>query len=90
MSEYQFGLIVFIVINVGSAVICNLYTYRLFIASLMSAIIGNFVFHVIAYVHQGFLDPFFIIAFVIGFVFSFIISLLIGCCFSVLRKKLNN
>ncbi|RJP16683.1 MAG: hypothetical protein C4520_18035 [Candidatus Abyssobacteria bacterium SURF_5] len=81
------GIAVFGAVIVVSAVIWHFLCPQLLIASLGAAVTSAFIFQILAWVHIGYLDPFFIIAFVVTAFYALIPALLIGLPFLWLRVR---
>ena len=87
MSEDTIGLIVFLGIGLGSAL-----AWHWLMTSFVRAVVGatittGIVFQIAAYIHLGYLDPFFVIAAVTSTAMAAVISLLVGLPFRARRKR---
>ncbi len=86
MDEGTIGLIIFFATAVASALL-----WHRFVASYLAAIAASTVtavvaFQVMAYIHLGYLDPFYLIAVVTTTIFAAIVSLLVGLPFRSKRR----
>jgi Na+/H+ antiporter NhaA len=87
MSESTVGLIVFLAIGLGSAL-----AWHRLVTSYVRAVVGAtittvIVFQLAAYLHLGFLDPFFVIAAATSSVIAAVIALIVGLPFRARRKQ---
>ena len=83
--------------SVGIIILCGIsillaigFHYKLkspIVATILSTFSASIAFQVIAYIHIGYLDPFFIIAFILSSGITFLISLLVGIPFTYYRRK---
>jgi hypothetical protein len=83
--EESFPILIFLLITVGVSLLLHCFIPRIIYASVLSAIVANFIVQIIDFIDMGCLDPFFIIALVFGSLISFIISLIVGLPFVYVR-----
>ena len=86
MSEGAIGIIILIAISVITAVAVHLFLRRYFSASLIAAVLSNAIFQFIAYLHIGYLDPFWPISLLAGGALSFAVSLMAGLIIQAYRR----
>jgi presenilin-like A22 family membrane protease len=87
MNEASVGIIVLVSISIIVSVVTHYFSKRYVFALIVSAILASILFQIAAFIHIGYLDPFFIIAFFIGGLIAFGISAIIGIPFKVARKR---
>ena len=87
MSEGATGFLVLISISVFVALLAHWLIRHYLVASLCAAVMASVGFQFAAYLHLGYLDPFFIIALATGAVVAFAIAALVGIPFIRVRRK---
>ena len=90
MNESLQGIVIFIVIAVGSAIMWHTFLKRIPIAILGSAITSAAIYQVCNYIKLGYLDPLFIISLPTTFATAFIIALIMSIPFRIWRGKQHN
>ncbi len=86
MSEGAIGIIVLCVTAIVVSLIVHTFIRRIMLATVVSATIATILFQVLAYLHAGYLDPFFLIAVVVGWCWDCLIAFVIGIPFWLVRK----
>ena len=89
MSEGDAGPVVLVSIAVASAAIWHWVVKRYFLASIGAAFSASIVFQIAAYLHIGYLDPFYLIALVTGAGVAFVVALLVGPLVNFLKVQLG-
>jgi hypothetical protein len=87
MGEASTGMIVLFVTTVVVSAICHAFVRNLAAASVVAAVVSSVLFQCFAYLHAGYLDPFFLIAFVVAGFLAFGIALVVGVPFLYRRRK---
>ncbi len=87
MSEGEVGILVLCCISLACAVGAHSAVRHVLLACLLSALVADVVFQIAAYLHAGYLDPFFIIALFFAYLIAFGIALVVGVPFYLARKK---
>ena len=87
MSEGAAGFLVLIGISVSAALLAHWLIRRYVLASLCATVIASIGFQFAAYLHLGYLDPFFIIALATGAAVAFAVAALVGVPFVRIRRK---
>ena len=87
MSEGTTGILILIGISLITALLCHWLIRNYFIAALCALVIADTAFQFAAYLHDGHLDPFFIIALVTGGGIAFAIAVMVGVPFIWIRRK---
>jgi len=87
VSEDTVGLIVFLAIGLGSAL-----AWHWVVTSYVRAVVGAttttvIAFQIAAYLHAGYVDPYFVIAAATTLVMAAVIALLVGLPFRARRKQ---
>ena len=86
MSEGAIGIIILIATSGVTAVAVHLLLRRYIAASLISAVLATAIFQFIAYLHIGYLDPFWPISLLAGGALSFAVSLMAGLIIQAYRR----
>ena len=86
MSAGAVGFILFIAISTITAAAMHRLLPRLFITSLIAAILSTAIFQGLAYLHDGYPDPFLSISLLAGGALACAIALLVGLMFRANRK----
>jgi hypothetical protein len=89
IDEGSIGLIILCTISALIAIGFHYKFKKPIVAAILSTVSASIAFQVIAYMHLGYLDPFFVIAFGISLGITLLISLLVGIPFAYYRKKIN-
>ena len=87
MDEGTQGIIVLVLTSLVVAATTHWLVRSFWLACLISAFGSTIVFNILATIHQGHLDKFFLVAFIFGGVCAFIISAVVGLAFKLLRRK---
>ena len=95
MSDSIQGIIILISIsqylNISISLFCSV-TFHWHLkefktAVLASAFVTAILFQLVAYLHLGYMDPFFLIALVTSFVLALIIACFVGLLFYLIKRK---
>ncbi|MBI3815361.1 MAG: hypothetical protein HY279_12980 [Nitrospinae bacterium] len=89
MSESTQGIVVLIFTSVVVSFFVHALVRSFVAACFISAAIALVVFQFFAYLHIGYLDPFFVIALFTGGVAAYIVALFVGLPFLLYRRKQN-
>ena len=87
MSEATIGIVVFALTAVASAAIWHWLLRHYFLASFGAAICAALMFQVFAYLHAGYLDPFYPIAVVVSLAIAFVVALIVGPLIEFFRLR---
>lgn len=87
MSEGTIGILVLITISVIVSLIVHHKIHDYILAIVISVIISCISFQIAAYLHAGYLDPFFLIAVATSSIIIAVISSLVGLPFYIKRKN---
>ena len=90
MSEGTVGILVLVGISVSAGLVFHWFIRHYLVASCCAALVADAGFQFAAYLHFGYLDPFFIIAVVVGGGIAFAIAAVIGIPFVLIRRKRKN
>ena len=85
MSEEATGIVVLCVTAAVVSLATHAFIRRSDLAAAVSATVATIVFQVFAYIHAGYLDPFFLIAAVVGWCWCFVIAYVVGVPFRLAR-----
>ena len=86
MSEGAIGIVTLLAICGSTAAAAHLLMRRYFAASLISAVLSTAIFQFIAYLHVGYLDPFWPISIPASGALALVISLITGLIILANRK----
>ena len=86
MSEGAVGILVLTAVSAITAVVVHLLIRRYTIASLLAAILSTAIFQGIAFLHVGYLDPFWTISLFASGAMAYAIALIIGLIIRSNRK----
>ena len=89
MDEGTVGIFVLVGISIGAALLFHWLIRSYIIASFGAAIVADIVFQVAAYLHIGYLDPFFVIALVTGGGIALGIAIVVGIPFAIFRLTIK-
>lgn len=78
MSEATVGWLVLLSIAVGSAIAWHILLRSFLLATLLATSTSVVLFQIAAYLHVGYLDPFFLIAVAISSVICLFVSVAVG------------
>ena len=87
MSEENIGFVILSIVSVTCAMIAHWRIRNYFKASLASMLAAAVLFHSIAWMQLGYMDPFMLIAFPISLLITGAIALLVGVPFHTSRGK---
>lgn len=87
MSDGTTGLLILVAISIGSAAAWHSKLEAYLFATVCAAATSVALFQIIAYLHAGYLDPFFFIALVTSSLLSLAISLVVGIPFHQRRQR---
>lgn len=87
MDEAAMGMLLLCITAVVVSAASHLVLRRYALASVVSAVVSTVLFQCFAYIHAGYLDPFFLVAFVVAGALAFGIALIVGIPFLVRRRK---
>ena len=87
MSEAATGIFVLSATGIIVSLTMHAVVRRYVLATIVSATVTTIVFQVLAYVHVGYLDPFFPIAVVVGWFYAGAIAGVVGIPFRLARKR---
>ena len=87
MSEGTVGLIILLTMALGSSLVWHCLVNSFVLAVVGATTTAVIAFQVAAYIHLGYLDPFFLIAIATSLVIAAVIALLVGLPFCARRKQ---
>lgn len=87
MDEGLAGFLIFIAIGILTSIICHYANTRYFVASLIADAVTNLIFHAVAYIHAGYLEPFFEIALFFSSLAGLALALIVGLPFLMYRRR---
>ena len=87
IDQGSIGIIILCGISILTAIGFHYKLKKPIVATLLSSFFASIAFQVMAYMHLGYLDPFFIIAFCFSLGITFLNSLLVGVSFIRYRRK---
>lgn len=86
MDEGATGFLILLALSTISAIGWFSAIKDFFAAAALSALTASVTFQVVAYVKEGYLDPFFLIGLVVGGLYAFIVSVVVGLFFIMVRR----
>ncbi len=87
MSESAIGLLVLLTVAVISATGWHWVLRSFTAATLLATVTAVLVFQVVAYVHLGYLDPFYLVAVATSSVLCLGVALLVGWVAHIIRRR---
>jgi len=89
MSDGTIGILIFLGISGVVAAVTHWFYRWFIIACLLSAFVATLLFQIAAFLHLGYLEPFFPIAVAVGGSISFVIALVVGTVVRRFRRGLS-
>lgn len=87
MDEGTIGIFILAALIIGFSVLCHWKIHYFWGATVLATLSATLLFQVIAYIHLGYLDPFFQIAFVVSVFWALVGALIIGYLMRRNRKQ---
>jgi ABC-type Mn2+/Zn2+ transport system permease subunit len=87
MSDGAVGIILLVVITVIVSALIHRWTTRFWTGCLVATVISVVGFQLVAYAHNGHLDPFVLIAIPVSGLLSFLVSILVGKVIESMRRR---
>lgn len=87
MSEGTQGVLILIAIAAVIGLIAHARVHRFWPATIAAGLLSSVIFQAVAFVRDGRLDPFFLVALIFGTIYTIGIAALVGVPFYISRRK---